>query len=1179
MSTAILLNTIYVYNSQLFQILYAGSYLHITEEIEKYITEQQIMGVPSEDKLPRNILNFFRTHKGIYYPLTEAHLDVIYAIITTKDASVNVDVEKIRNKNNTVNFVGLHEALSRTVQNLKSTLEDARLLNRTPALAILLDLFINLLNKPEFISNLLLVRIIQKTLGEILLNGDSSAKNEEDESNQIKFSCLFITLSSQLGLNIFNVLTGTLNKNYYNLLYLHLYHNIKYTEDIKNNNFHNKTHETIKLKSVKTSTAIINHLKTLLNEKLLSDIFYAGEQQRLDNFTVYHLILNQISFDLGKTEQKFLLSTLFNPDKLEMISYQTQIGAQFVEQMLKEGILTNLQDSRKFKDATLICIANKYKEELLLSLAHQKPFLYQKQQQKVNKTSTFFQLNTHDVHEGYAYSINLTEKLKEINISSKLQIKGGAFLSDFMFYFDKILFSWENKDFNQDLQVFLEMIYDIDLDTLRTTDEENHIFQDVIDTCCNFKESYNSSIIRAHEDNLKEITIGYKKFLKEYKFRGFDKRKKVKKGKKVKKIKNDFSLIMHNDDEVKAIVKSCYAKIKYLKKHLHLLNKLNHKKHFLIHMLNDVLLYNHFGGFFLGTYISYTGRRFNLNYFLNLQGSKIVSAFLVYPNNSKITQKNFNGFVDSLMPIFNNKMKNHFQINLKNKAEFTNFSVYEEWSEKIFNEYILSNLTLSQEEFNLLRKDIESKDFTNSSIMLCLIETFWPYKKKIRTFFHTISLIYTKLCPNQNQNELFFLDATSSGLQVISMFLKDKTLGNISNLTGNNYCDIYKNCSLEFLSFINKMSADYIPYFFSNPNSDLKSSFEVLFRLLNNKNKIIPTELGIVNFQDINFFIKKMYTVDFMKEILTKALFSFTWMIKNFKNICIEYDKALENKIISEIEYKFIISCLVINSYKNIMDKFLKTNVPFEILTSREVFKALIMPSPYNITVFGSRRAIKKIFTQYLIKKNIQLDRYALIDVAAFIENYYSLIFKKKYLSHIEDYLAIGNYLAKSNKELNITNEYLSWKFRPEKTSIVRFNVRKFDDMHKRRQVSCAVQTGVVDPKAFKRSFCAIYVHACDANIVHRYLDLIYQINCQLKKYKITLYCDTIHDSFGINSTFALLLKPILLKVYNDFYTSNFREMLQKDLNEQEKAFIKKIIEKNAKNSFAEIKNKNFVKF
>lgn len=47
--------------------------------------------------------------------------------------------------------------------------------------------------------------------------------------------------------------------------------------------------------------------------------------------------------------------------------------------------------------------------------------------------------------------------------------------------------------------------------------------------------------------------------------------------------------------------------------------------------------------------------------------------------------------------------------------------------------------------------------------------------------------------------------------------------------------------------------------------------------------------------------------------------------------------------------------------------------------------------------------------------------------MATFVENYYRLFFRQKYLININDYIAIGNYLAKSKKRVFIL------EFRPEK--------------------------------------------------------------------------------------------------------------------------------------------------
>lgn len=364
-------------------------------------------------------------------------------------------------------------------------------------------------------------------------------------------------------------------------------------------------------------------------------------------------------------------------------------------------------------------------------------------------------------------------------------------------------------------------------------------------------------------------------------------------------------------------------------------------------MLQDLLVYSHFGGFFLGTYISYSGRRFNLNYFLNIQGSKIVSAFLAYPKNSQINEKNFKFFVNSLDSILQNKLKNQYQINLKNKPEFQNFKIYEKMSTKIFDNYIKSNLIIDEIAFEKL---LEIPDMYDSMIVLYLIKSFWPLKKKAKTFLHTISLIYTKIFQNDIYIDLFFLDATSSGLQIISMFLKDKSLSSISNLTGNTYYDIYQNGSDEFLLFFNQIST-HIPYFFDNKIFDLKCNFNVLFNLLKDKDKVIENENEIdvenhiINFSDIIFFIRKTYPIAFMQKVLEKSLYLYPWIIRKYKTFLIPYDKAFEENIISNTEHKFILSCLVINSFKDYVDIFKLIKVPFEVLHSREVFKALIMKS------------------------------------------------------------------------------------------------------------------------------------------------------------------------------------------------------------------------------------------
>ena len=63
-------------------------------------------------------------------------------------------------------------------------------------------------------------------------------------------------------------------------------------------------------------------------------------------------------------------------------------------------------------------------------------------------------------------------------------------------------------------------------------------------------------------------------------------------------------------------------------------------------------------------------------------------------------------------------------------------------------------------------------------------------------------------------------------------------------------------------------------------------------------------------------------------------------------------DYYLKRNLIDDIEYKFIVSCFVMMSYEEYLNAIKCTQLSMDLINSREIFKALIMPSPYNITIF-----------------------------------------------------------------------------------------------------------------------------------------------------------------------------------------------------------------------------------
>lgn len=155
---------------------------------------------------------------------------------------------------------------------------------------------------------------------------------------------------------------------------------------------------------------------------------------------------------------------------------------------------------------------------------------------------------------------------------------------------------------------------------------------------------------------------------------------------------------------------------KEMEKNLNYFHKLNHKKFFFLFMMNDLVLYSRFSFFFQGSFISYTGRRFNLNYFLNLQAYKMVAPFLVYysqnDNKLNINEENYDDIIKAIDSVMDQKLGLY-----KDQLELKNYESYCKNTLEIQEDYILSNLNLKKDAFkDLLTYCVNNKPLTLTNL-------------------------------------------------------------------------------------------------------------------------------------------------------------------------------------------------------------------------------------------------------------------------------------------------------------------------------------------------------------------------------------------------------------------------------------------------------------------------------
>lgn len=142
---------------------------------------------------------------------------------------------------------------------------------------------------------------------------------------------------------------------------------------------------------------------------------------------------------------------------------------------------------------------------------------------------------------------------------------------------------------------------------------------------------------------------------------------------------------------------------------------------------------------------------------MNLQGNKITHAFRKAKHNEGITSNNFN------------KVKGIILSELPQKGDMIRNMTYTEYLKDNFNNMAIEDKNLKEDVSTQLR-------YISSNI-----------KKKSKLFINHSRIINYK---KGNINDFYELDATSSGLQIISMLFDNVTLGELTNLEGSKITDI-----------------------------------------------------------------------------------------------------------------------------------------------------------------------------------------------------------------------------------------------------------------------------------------------------------------------------------------------------------------------------------------------------
>lgn len=210
-----------------------------------------------------------------------------------------------------------------------------------------------------------------------------------------------------------------------------------------------------------------------------------------------------------------------------------------------------------------------------------------------------------------------------------------------------------------------------------------------------------------------------------------------------------------------------------------------------------------------------------------------------------------------------------------------------------------------------------------------------------------------------------------------------------------------------------------------------------------------------------------------------------------------------------------------------------------EILINRNITKKLIMTKGYNA---GKRTGVDSIL-EYLIE-TLQNQGKAFINTFELRE--LSILIYELLEPHISQNLSAVTKFGKimrdyvetqvnnNNIPLKMTTPYITWTF--AKHHIKTFSRNKIDN--NKKSIKFAIfEHGNADLDAMTTAFASVFVHSCDAFIIHDVIHNIEKINiqCRIKGIPEIRYWFN-HDCFTVSAQHAVLLQSIVRVSYDKLH-------------------------------------------
>lgn len=833
--------------------------------------------------------------------------------------------------------------------------------------------------------------------------------------------------------------------------------------------------------------------------------FYVQFYAQYDKNTIYISELKEVIKNSYNVENTIKYINIYKQHCLST-------GYFLLDAFIYREMFTITTHIRYRKPCKYLVIAPKIVEQLTKEPVHQKPFLSQKQLY-IHYTPKNFR----NEYEKILYE-NLTTFIHD-NPRIKINIKDNCYLHDNKLYTKfsidiDYLTEFLNMLNNGLKQEYLFSLFNINISKLNHLKEQHAslgiIIDNIILRALDFTQNFTTSQIK---------TMVKKEF--------------------ERMIRNAFDLEDCSDDIKKEFIDQIKTmRNEYLATIIDILNIVFQRKVFLIKLINESITYSIYKFFIYSSYLDTRSRIYDASTALNINNNPIAKLFV------KLYDENEGSVLNEMdLPVIKNCL-----IHKQTQEKLDELSQKDLKKENIkeFHKYIKNYLNIDDQQYLTL---IKSNNYHKKD---SLLDFLYTNIKKPKHLFYVHSLINYEQLRFRNKNIQHFCnyyqkDASSSGLQMMSILYRNPELAKMSNLSGNDNYDIYSKATEHVFEIFNKLrlfsnlgcrwfeleeplniTVSFQTYYqrvsFNNDaqcfsillNIDFDTSsisrdllYHIINRMINNKEKyddkgnIIPYPI-----------------IDSCQDLLIYLPSSYTTLINDFSKL----DDFKDN--INIIEYLFCLRYatrlrIISETYLGI--QYDKNSLWF----SRELTKNHVMTLVYMSTSYGRKQhyisLLKDISISGYSKEKYCRELAAFLDKTAtrFLE---SLPLLKLIYNFVNDIC--------HDEKIIIKNRNFTITFDPRITKDFQVSCSSFKRDKRGPQLVIKKLTNKLDSVKLKSMFMANLAHTMDSDLMHHFIELCLNINSTLGKNKCTsrLSFQRNHDCFILN--YAPLLSILIEEAY-----------------------------------------------